>query len=273
MIAYDGQNTVVSLLVIRLDGPMLYEFNKDVPYKYNAILVEDCKEVHIPAFQSVMNIADNVDQDEVLKLIKKSDLNVVDQLLHTPSKIFVLSLLMSLKAHREALQKVLEHAYVNHDVTINQFDGNMANIIACNNLSFSDEEFPEQGKNNNLALHISMNCHEDAMSNVMVDTSSSLSVLPKCTLSKISYQGAMMRFSGVIVKWLKEDYNNEFQKRSRTEEISNQGKGIQCHGCEGFGHIREECTTYLKKQKRGCLSLGLMMITIKVNLRMKLINM
>ena len=44
----------------------------------------------------------NLDQDEMLKLIKKSDFNVVDQLLHTPSKISVLSLLMSLEAHREA---------------------------------------------------------------------------------------------------------------------------------------------------------------------------
>lgn len=58
------------------------------------------------------------DNDEVLKLIKRSKYNVFDQLLHTPSKIFVLSLLMNLEAHREALQKVLEHAYVDHDVTI-----------------------------------------------------------------------------------------------------------------------------------------------------------
>ena len=84
----------------------------------------------------------NVDQNEVLKLIKKSDFNVVDQLLHTLSKIFVLSLLMMSEARREALQKVLEQAYVDHDVTINQF-GIVANITACNNLSFSEEEQPE----------------------------------------------------------------------------------------------------------------------------------
>lgn len=37
----------------------------------------------------------------------------------------------------------------------------------------------------------------------------------------------------------------------KTEEKSNQVKGIQCHGCEGFGHIRSECPTYIKKQKKG----------------------
>jgi len=28
--------------------------------------------------------------------------------------------------------------------------------------------------------------------------------------------------------------NNDFQRKARTEEKHNQGKGIQCHGCEGF---------------------------------------
>lgn len=106
----------------------------------------------------------------MLKLIKKSDFNMVDQLFHTPSKIFVLSLLMSSKAHREALQKVLEQAYVDHDVTVDQFDGIVSNITACNNLSFRDKELPKQGRSHNLDMHMSINCQEDAMSNVLVDT-------------------------------------------------------------------------------------------------------
>lgn len=93
----------------------------------------------------------------MLKMIKRSEINVVDKLLDTPSKISFLSLLMNLEAHGEALQKLLEKAYVDHDVTIDQFDGIVANITVCNNMSFSDEELPEQGRNHNLALHISMN--------------------------------------------------------------------------------------------------------------------
>ena len=49
------------------------------------------------------------------------------------------------------------------------------------------------------ALHISMNCKDDALSNVLVDTGSSLNVLPKSTLAKLSYQGPPMRQSGVVV--------------------------------------------------------------------------
>ncbi|KAI5393860.1 hypothetical protein KIW84_060817 [Lathyrus oleraceus] len=140
------------------------------------------------------------DDDEVLQIIKRSELNMVEQLLQTPSKISVLSLLMNSEAHREALQRVLEQAFVEHDVTVDQFDHIVANITSCNNLSFCDEELPEEGRNHNLALHISMNCKEDALSNVLVDTGSSLNVIPKSTLSKLSYQGAPMRYNGVIVK-------------------------------------------------------------------------
>ena len=43
------------------------------------------------------------DDDEVLRLIKKSEFNMVELLLQTPSKISVLSLLMNFQAHREAL--------------------------------------------------------------------------------------------------------------------------------------------------------------------------
>jgi hypothetical protein len=82
------------------------------------------------------------DDDKVLRLIKKNEFNVVEQLLQTPSKILVLSLLMNSEAHREALQKVLEQAFAEHDVTVDQFDHIVANITSCNNLNFCDEELP-----------------------------------------------------------------------------------------------------------------------------------
>ncbi|KAI5447250.1 hypothetical protein KIW84_014921 [Lathyrus oleraceus] len=119
----------------------------------------------------------NEECDEMLRLIKKSEYNVVDQLLQTPSKISVLSLLLNSEPHREALQKVLDLAYVDHDVTIEQFDSIVANITACNTLSFCDADLPEEGRDHNMALHISMNCKTDAMSN-----------------------GPPMRQSGVVVK-------------------------------------------------------------------------
>ncbi|MCI21247.1 gag-protease polyprotein, partial [Trifolium medium] len=45
--------------------------------------------------------------------------------------------------------------------------------------------------------------------------------------------------------------NNNFQKKTKTDEKPNQGESVQCHECESYGHIRTECATYLKKQKKG----------------------
>ncbi|KAI5441262.1 hypothetical protein KIW84_010644 [Lathyrus oleraceus] len=172
-------NRSISPLVIRLAGYVPYSSDKDVSYQYNATMVEDGQEVPLPVTNSVVNIADvakvtrcsRVFSPVFPKIIedvttsKKEEIPVANPLLQTPSKIFVLSLLMNSEAHREALQKVLEQAYVEHDVTVIQFDHIVANIT-CNNLSFCDKDI-----NHNLALHISMNCKEDALSNVLVDTS------------------------------------------------------------------------------------------------------
>jgi len=40
------------------------------------------------------------------------------------------------------------------------------------------------------------------------------------------------------------------KQQNGTEEKTNQYKSVQCHECEGYGHIRTECATFLKKQKK-----------------------
>ena len=100
----------------------------------------------------------------------------------------MLSLLLSSEAHREALQKVIEQAFVEPDVTLGQFNNIVANITTCNNLGFCDEDLPEEGKDHNMALNISINCMSDALASVLVDTGSSLNVMPKFTLVRLSFQ-------------------------------------------------------------------------------------
>ena len=81
--------------------------------------------------------------------------------------------------------KVLDQAFVDYDVPLENFNSVVGNITICNNLIFSDEEFPAEGKNHNMALHISMNCKNDALSNVLIDNGSVLNVIPKSTLSNL----------------------------------------------------------------------------------------
>ncbi|KAK2378545.1 putative mitochondrial protein [Trifolium repens] len=39
-------------------------------------------------------------------------------------------------------------------------------------------------------------------------------------------------------------------KKGKGDDKQAPSKGIQCHECEGYGHIRTECATFLKKQKK-----------------------
>ncbi|XP_024634522.1 uncharacterized protein [Medicago truncatula] len=140
------------------------------------------------------------DSDEVLKLIKRSEYRVVDQLLQTPAKISIMSLLSSSGAHREALRKVLDQAFVDYDVTLGQFESIVGNVTACNSLSFSDEDLPAEGKKHNQALLISVLCKTDSLSNVLIDTGSALNVMPKSTLDQLTYSEALLRPSKVTVR-------------------------------------------------------------------------
>jgi len=168
-----------------------------IPTKASVLVTEVA-----PAKNVNQSSGDNTDSDldEILKIIKKSDYKVVDQLMQTPSKISILSVLINSDAHKETLMQVLEQAFVEHDVTASQLERIVGNITACNSLSFSEEELPVEGKNHNLALHISVNCKTDALSNVLVDTGSSLNVMAKATYDQLSYKDPPLRRSGVMVK-------------------------------------------------------------------------
>ncbi|XP_050908986.1 uncharacterized protein LOC127122739 [Lathyrus oleraceus] len=137
---------------------------------------------------------------EFLKIIKKSDYKVGDKLHQTSSKISIFSLLMCFPTHRNALLKVLVQAHVTQDITVGQFDGVVSNITACNTLIFNGGELPKEGQNHNRALHVSVKCQEDILARDLVDTGSSLNVLPKRTLAKLAFQGSEMRPSALIVK-------------------------------------------------------------------------
>ncbi|XP_050876141.1 uncharacterized protein LOC127079815 [Lathyrus oleraceus] len=135
-----------------------------------------------------------------LKLIKKSDFKIVDQLGQTPSKISILSLLISFVAHRKALLKVLNIDHVIQDITIDQFDNVVANITANRYLGFNEAELPPEGNAHNKALHISVMYTNSLLSRVFVDIGSSLNVMSKATLSQLQFKGPEMRIIVLIVR-------------------------------------------------------------------------
>lgn len=58
IINYQSKESDVTPLIICFPGSILYESDKVVPWRYNATMLEDGKEVMIEATQSAKNIAD-----------------------------------------------------------------------------------------------------------------------------------------------------------------------------------------------------------------------
>ncbi|XP_050891446.1 uncharacterized protein LOC127096960 [Lathyrus oleraceus] len=138
--------------------------------------------------------------DEFLRIIKKRDYRVVDQLNQTPSKISTLSLLMCSEAHRDALVKNLRITHVPQEISVCQFEGVVNNIATSLSLGFSDEELPSEGRSHNKALHISIECRDTVLSRVLVDTRPSLNVIPKSSFAKLTVEGLVMKSSELIVR-------------------------------------------------------------------------
>ncbi|XP_058746121.1 uncharacterized protein LOC131618991 [Vicia villosa] len=140
------------------------------------------------------------EMEEFLKIIKKSEYKVVDQLSQTQSKISILQLLLCSETHRNALLRLLGTAFVPPEISVNQLEGVVSNINAGNGLGFTDADLPSEGRKHNRALHISVECKGTMLSRVLVDNGSSLNVLPKSSLMRLDYSGVEIRPSELTVR-------------------------------------------------------------------------
>src|SRR3954468_4937733 len=107
--------------------------------------------------------------EEILKIICKSDYNIVEQLGHTASKISMLFLLKYSEAHAKALMRFLKAAHVPPEISFVKFEYCFYNLMVNNGLGFSDVDLTPAGKNHNKALHISIECNGATLSHVLVD--------------------------------------------------------------------------------------------------------
>ncbi|XP_058745778.1 uncharacterized protein LOC131618612 [Vicia villosa] len=184
----------------RVFSPQLIQNNADASVKAKG------KQVVVDSQNSPVqngapdSVVSSKDVEELLRIIKKSDYKVVEQLGQTQSKISILQLLMCSEVHRDALLKILNNAYVPHEISVNQLEAVANNISAGTGLGFTDRDLPPEGRNHNKALHILMECKGTTLSRVLVDTGSSLNVLPKSALMRIDYAGVELRPSELVVR-------------------------------------------------------------------------
>lgn len=77
---------------------------------------------------------------EFLKVLKKSEYSVVEQLNRMPAQISILGLLMASEVHRSALIKILNEAHVPTDITPDTFQHMVGQVLASNVITFTDDD-------------------------------------------------------------------------------------------------------------------------------------
>ena len=121
----------------------------------------------------------------LLKLMKHNEYRVVDQLKKTYARISLMSLILSSKLHRKALQKVLNEANVPQNITQDIIGHLVGKIQATNYLYFTEDECDLEGTWHNKPLYITVRYKDCPINKVLVDNCSTLNVLPKHMLHEM----------------------------------------------------------------------------------------
>ena len=76
----------------------------------------------------------------------------------------------------------------------------MASLTADNGLGFSDADLTPRGRKHNEALYVSIECRGTTLDRVLVDTGSSLNVLPKKALDRLECEGLTLKPNNIVVR-------------------------------------------------------------------------
>ncbi len=136
---------------------------------------------------------------DFLRIIKSSEYSVVKQLSKMPSYISVLSLLLASESHRKALLKVLNEAYVPENIIGPSCENMVTSILVTNQLTFSDDELPLEGRGHIKALYISVKTNDCIVSKLLIDNGSALNVCPLSTLEKLGIDPTRVRTTSMII--------------------------------------------------------------------------
>ncbi|XP_025983160.1 uncharacterized protein [Glycine max] len=138
--------------------------------------------------------------NEFPQIIQQSEFKVIEQLNKTLGRVSLLELLMNSKPHQALLVKILNETHVAQDISVEGFGGIINNITANNYLTFVDEEIPVEGRGHNTVLHVSVKCLDHVMAKMLIDSGSSLNVMPKSTLDKLPFNASHLRQSSMVVQ-------------------------------------------------------------------------
>ena len=111
----------------------------------------------------------------------------------------MLSLLLTSEAHAQDLVNFLKTAHEPQEIFANQFGSYVSSLTTDNGLGFSDADLNLEGRNHDKAMYVSIECRGTTLAHVLVDTGSSLNVLPKGTVDRVDCEWVILKPNDIIV--------------------------------------------------------------------------
>ena len=158
------------------------------------------KEIGKSTAKPVRNRVITEEAEEFLKIIRNSEYSVIQQLNRSLAQISILALLLSSDVHLEALLKVLKETCVPTGVTESSFEGMVSMVLATNQISFTDDELPPEGREHTLPMHIMVKCEDMIVSRVLIDNGSVLNVCPMSTIECLDVNTSLIRLTTMIIR-------------------------------------------------------------------------
>ncbi|RDX62980.1 hypothetical protein CR513_58636, partial [Mucuna pruriens] len=90
--------------------------------------------------------------------------------------------------------------HVDKNISLDKFGAIINNIMVNNYLAFSNKEISIKGRGHNKALNISVKCLGHLLTRVLINNGSSLNVMLKATLEKLSYGKTNIKSNAIIVR-------------------------------------------------------------------------
>ena len=143
------------------------------------------KEIGKSTVELVRNRVTIKEAKKFLKTIRKVDYSMIQQLNKLLAQISISALLLSSEVHREAFLKVLKETHVPTGIADSFFEGMVSLVLATNQVSFSNDELPPEGRDHTLPMHIVVKCEDMIVTRVLIDNGSTLNVCLMATLKAL----------------------------------------------------------------------------------------
>ncbi|XP_070005129.1 uncharacterized protein [Nicotiana sylvestris] len=138
--------------------------------------------------------------DDLSRKVQAREYSVINHLNKTPAQIFILSLLQNSEAHRSALIKILNEAYVPNNITNGEMTNMVGQVLESHKITFHEDELPLEGLSHNRALHITVQFEDKFFARVLIDEGSSLKICPLITLKRLGKDFHEIRAGSMNVK-------------------------------------------------------------------------